>query len=84
MGWLESQAKAMDDPSKADFFLQYPNGVSASIRLGFLKRLKGAAAQVGDAPERRPAALPACPVRNPHPPLKLARDDRWLLRAGRF
>ena len=26
MGWLESQAKAMDDPTKADFFLQYPNG----------------------------------------------------------
>ena len=23
LGWLESQARAMDDPAKADFFLQY-------------------------------------------------------------
>ena len=26
LGWLESQAKAMDDPSKADYFLQYTDG----------------------------------------------------------
>lgn len=26
LGWLESQATAMDDPAKADYFLQYPNG----------------------------------------------------------
>jgi hypothetical protein len=26
LGWLESQAKVMDDPTKADYFLRYPNG----------------------------------------------------------
>jgi hypothetical protein len=26
LGWLESQAAAMDDPSKADYFLQYTDG----------------------------------------------------------
>lgn len=35
LGWLESQAKAMDDPSKADYFLQYPNGTIYSEDIVF-------------------------------------------------
>ena len=36
LGWLESQRAAMDDPSKRDYFLQYPNGsiYSEDINLG--------------------------------------------------